>query len=249
MDRMEWTQIFLMKLHYTGACSVTFLLCLLRDSSVFHCSWKVIRTALKIRLFFPGFPLQSLQRLCALCYFPVAADVLSPLRTQTKTCGNVIHIHLLCSEFRQSLFLPSAAWPPGDGFFPLPYALSIPSLMSRNTSLVSSSSANLSLTNQRRSFQIISDQVICHGISVLILFVLMSTVLLLSPGQVHLPPAFVRCIQRWGLILLNSVSNDCTSIPPCAFWLNNFLSFLCTALSLDMHFALLNLIIPFILCF
>lgn len=45
------------------------------------------------------------------------------------------------------------------------------------------------------------------------------------------------------------VSNDCTSIPPCAFWLNNFQNFLCTALSLDMHFALLNLIIPFILCF
>lgn len=48
------------------------------------------------------FPPCSLQRLCALCCFPVAADVLSPFRTQTKTCDNVIHIHLICSEFRQS---------------------------------------------------------------------------------------------------------------------------------------------------
>lgn len=103
------------------------------------------------------------------------------------------------------------------GFFLPAYALLMPSLMSRNTSLVSSSSANLSLTNQIRSFQTINDQVICHGISVLILFVLMSAVFLLSPGQVHLPPAFVRCVQRWGLILLNSVGNTCTSIPPCAF--------------------------------
>lgn len=135
------------------------------------------------------------------------------------------------------------------GFFLPTYALSIPSLISRNTSLVSTSSANLSLMNQIRSFQIKSDQVIYHGISVLLLFVLMSTVFLLSPCQVDLPPASVRCIQRWGLILLNSVSNNCTSIPPYAFQLNNFLNFLCTALSLDMHFTLLDLIIPFILCF
>lgn len=102
MDMKEWTQAFLKKLHCTGAYSLTFFLCLLRDSSILHCSWKIIRAPVKIYLFFPGFPLYYLQRFYALCCFPVAADILWPFRTQTKTCDNVTHIHLICSDFRWS---------------------------------------------------------------------------------------------------------------------------------------------------
>lgn len=124
------------------------------------------------------------------------------------------HTFISFAQISGGLFLPLTSQPPGDGFFP-PHSCFVNTLpYIKTTSLVSTSSANLSLMNQIKSFQIISDQVICHGISVLLLFVLMSTVFLLSPGQMHFPRAFVRCIQRWGLILLNSVSNNYTSIPP-----------------------------------
>lgn len=116
MDMMEWTQAFLMKLHCTGPCSSTFLLCLLRDSSILHGSWKIIRAPFKIYLFFLGFPLYSLQRFCALCCFWVAADVLSPFRTQTKSWDNS-YTFVSFAQNSGGLFLPLRSWPPGDGFF------------------------------------------------------------------------------------------------------------------------------------
>lgn len=76
----------------------------------------------KILTSFTVFPLYCLHRLYAfLCCSTVATDVLSPLSTQA--CDNVIHNLVICSVFRQSLFLPSAAQPPRDDFFFSPLTL------------------------------------------------------------------------------------------------------------------------------
>lgn len=147
-----------------------------------------------------------------------------------------------------SLFLPLTSQPPGDGFFPplLCFVNTLPYIKQHTISFNQFSQFVINEPDKKLPYQKRPGYLSWDFSAVPFCF---NEHFLLSAGQVLLPPAFVRCIQRWGLILLNSVSNNCTSIPPCAFQLNNFLNFLCTPLSLDMNLTVLILIIPFILCF
>lgn len=114
--------------------------------------------------YFTVFPLYCLHGLNSfICSFTVATDVLSPL---SNSWQYHTHSHNLL-RIQAKSFSAFGSWATTAWFFFLPtYTLSMPFLMSRNTSLVSTSSTNLSLMNLIRSLQIISDRVMCLGISV-----------------------------------------------------------------------------------
>lgn len=201
------------------------------------------------------FPLYSMHRLYSfMCYFTdgtVATDVLSWLSTQAY--DNVIHIHIICSAFRESLFLPLATGPPwGDSRLPpaLGFVDTFPHLEKHiisfnqfNQFVINESDKKLP-DRKRPSYASWAFRASCS------FFFLMSAVFLpITWSGTPSSSSCYRCIQSSDVILLSSVSNNRTSIPSGPFWLNNFLNFLCTALFWDMHFTVLNLIIPFILIF